>query len=229
MNEKDIKILYKELKNAIRPNTILSANYKSKLLSYVSDVQNGYRVNPLFNDEYFCRMIYNLVPSYTIAEEDSEDKKDYYENFDVALERIMQASNYLLPNGKESENYEFCAELIINNFVDENGILTNGLFDPVFYSSFKEHSQYLEIMNIIRKNPLYVDNFLMIKKYIINVKKLCPNNNIFMGEILSFIKGLAVMSGDINDYYKDHINQALRRANDYDIDERTLSRAADLV
>lgn len=229
MNEKDIKILYKELKNAIRPNTILSANYKSKLLSYVSDVQNGYRVNPLFNDEYFCRMIYNLVPSYTIDEEDSEDKKDYYENFDVALERIMQASNYLLPNGKESENYEFCAELIINNFVDENGILTNGLFDPVFYSSFKEHSQYLEIMNIIRKNPLYVDNFLMIKKYIINVKKLCPNNNIFMGEILSFIKGLDDMYGDINDYYKDHMNHALRRANDYDIDERTLSRAADLV
>lgn len=183
----------------------INASKKDELSNYVSNIKNGKANNDFFDIDTLETVILDLL---------DENKTT------ASLYDYINTIKFLLPYGKDSERYEEIKSLIKsgNIFIDK---------DLSFI--FADSSNYVMFMRILKEKGLLEDKekFNNIVDFAVNVKPLCINEDIFKGELLSYVNGLVKELDNLEEYKLKRIIEAKKRVGIYPIGEETLSSIAE--
>ena len=197
--------------NAIYESYTLKEKAKNYLIDYINKVRKGY--NNDFDDvDTLLQVIIKLLES----------------NFDTSDELINHfkdlITTYHQVVNKDQPNYERNKERFIDLFVGEEGLLYKGIFDNGLFSMFQNKEDYFEIMTVIEKDEVLIENFDTIKNYISAVCKYCLNQDVLKRDILSYLSGFkSVVDENYEKYSEQELENAKRRIGVYRLSPKELA------
>lgn len=195
-NELDKK--YKTLIRVISRYDRIDDMDREFLLKYVIGVRDGKQNNDFFEFDFLNSIILELMNNCA----------EVVDSFN----KLKEVVKTLLPAGLETPNYEIIKNLIING---------NSEIDVRLYSLFEDRIDYIQVMNIIKKDAgRYRDKVI---DYALEVSPYCINQIILKSEIISFVNGLKNELDGIDNYYNERLESAKKRCGVYPVDEKTLA------
>ncbi len=203
---------YRKLLKAIKSSTKISYDFQGYLINYVNGVKNGTRNNDFIDFELMNAIILKFVNGeYDI---DSSIDGIYNEKF----LNIIDSIKFMLPEGKETPGYDGIKNSLII-----------GDYEPIkeFYSIFDSRMDYEQIMNIIDSDSELKKLKANILDYAISVSPYCINENILKKEILSYIKDIKNVVGDLETFSRERLIEAKKRCGVYPLDEKSLATISD--
>lgn len=192
-------------------NSNLDDSCKLFLERYIDKIKRGYS-NPYNDIDTLIRVLIVIINSDFIDYEDFE-------------KHIIQAGKiYHKVVDINKDDYEKNKERFIDDFIGDQGIIYNELYDDSLFSIFKNKEDYFDIMNIIKNNPLLVKNFETIKIYIQSVSKYCLNQDVLKRDIISYLSGYeTVLEEDYKKYNEECLKEAQKRVGIYSLSPKELA------
>ena len=195
----DVKKQLTNLQKSIIASNELSKDAYTILINYIESVKDNNSYNDFFEIDFLIRVFIQLIDR-------SFDSEELMKNH---LGKIISCVHELLPLGIETPNYKFVKEMIINNFVGNEGILDYDIFNLDFYALFDNKNVYLNCMNIIMSNSNLLANYSTIHKYATRVSRLCLSKEMFYADIISFLSGMKEI---VDNSYVTYANNCLETA-----------------
>mgnify|MGYP002623731822 CR=1 FL=1 len=196
MNDTEI---IKNLIRTIRNKGELDYLERKYFIDYVEAVRDNKRNNDLYEIDFLNRIILDLINSKS-----SNKIKDF--------EKIIELVKNIIPLGLSTENYEVYKNMIING---------NYYIDMDLFSLFDNHLDYIKVINIIKSDELYLNNYENILNFAKQVSPYCTDNEL-RKELIAYINGLNSQVGDIKTYTKEKLDDARKKCGIYDVDEKKL-------
>lgn len=207
----------KKLKNLISYvnslSSLLPSEEKSFFVNYLENIKNGSR-NDFDDVETLEYVIYTIIKML---------------NDDYPINKIRDYFNKVIDIygqivSENRDNYEKNKEIFLEQFMGIDGIISHNIFDNAMYAMFDNKDDYFEIVNIINKNDLLIENYGYIKKYISSVCKYCINQDILKRDIISYLNKFDyVIDADYEKYNNEELENAKRRIGVYNISQKELA------
>ena len=198
IEETELDKKYKTLIRVISRYDRIDDMDREFLLKYVIGVRDGKQNNDFFEFDFLNSIILELMNNCA----------EVVDSFN----KLKEVVKTLLPAGLETPNYEIIKNLIING---------NSEIDVRLYSLFEDRIDYIQVMNIIKKDAgRYRDKVI---DYALEVSPYCINQIILKSEIISFVNGLKNELDGIDNYYNERLESAKKRCGVYPVDEKTLA------
>lgn len=210
----DLEKEQKKLVRAIKFSE-LNTDWTDFLTNYVNEVYTGVRNNDFYENQYLLPVIIELMEHY-----------DCVNAFDAESEfkKIVDYLKMILPEGKESSEYQVLMQVFINKLsFDEDGFVNSRYFDSSFYYLFESRINALNLLDCLYRQQLDKVDADLVCKYALEVAPFCNNQDILYYEVNSFLSGLANVLGEKDAYYATRLNTAKKRVGIYSLDEKSLA------
>ena len=205
--EKERKEL-KELKETLKSNKELALDQQglNKLLEYIDEVMAG-KKNGFFENDFLIRAFLNFKSP-----------------LDLYFTQIVIKD--LLLSGKDTANYEFIKEMIINDFLGENGYLNKSIYNRDLYYMFEKPENFSRIMRTIQGNEVAIKNFDKLVNYITKAIKYSIDEETSVKSLISTITNLDESVLNIDDYLNNELDKDKKRAGEYAVSHEDIMTAA---
>ncbi|MCR5118506.1 MAG: AAA family ATPase [Lachnospiraceae bacterium] len=137
--------------------------------------------------------------------------------------------NSLFLFGEDTPEFEKTAE-IYKLLAGENGLVVKGFFDPVFFASFTDKTDYLNLVTTISTQPNAVNLFNGIRTHALEVRPFFIDNSAYMSYLFNLVSKMRELNPDIYEsFLKDELAKVQRVNGVYDIDPVRLSHVENNV
>lgn len=209
--------LEKEQKKIIRAikSSALNIDWKDFLSNYVNAVYIGERNNDFYENGYLIQVIAELVDHASVLNAmDAETE----------FTKIVTYLKMLLPEGKESAQYQVLMQVFLNKLAfDEEGFVNIRYFNPSFYYLFASQIDALNLLDCLYRENLSKVDADFVCKYALEVAPYCNNQEHLYYEVHSFLSGLKQTLGEKDEYYRTRLDSAKKRVGIYPLDEKSLA------
>jgi len=200
---------YRVVVKAIRSSKNIDTEGKDYLFKYLTGVKNGTNINDFYEEDFLMGIILEFIDGDIDIENTTVIEK---------FESIISNLKFLLPFGKETENYKDIKNLIVTSC---------GEFNKSFYSLFVDKYSYGQIVGILNSYKFNTEKKNSVYTFGINVAQYCESEDILKKEIISYMDGISKVQNNIEEYYEYRIGEAKKKWLIYPIDEKTLATIAE--
>lgn len=212
-NETDEEKKYRELIRIIKSSD-LSYDCMDYLVTYVCAVRDGRKSNDFFDFEFLKDVVIRIVESNN---QNVDDLKEY-------LNELAYITEFILPEGSETEDYIGYKNFILSNFTGEYNLISEDIFSEELYSLFSNRQDFSQIMNIIINDNNLIDNFDNIIEFAVNMGKEIEDKDLLKREVISYLHLYGSILSDDEDYLQKRINETRMKYGVYPgIDEKTIA------
>lgn len=212
-NENENDKQYRDLIKIIRSSS-LDYECIDYLVSYVNGIREGRKANDFFDFDFLKDIMIRII---SMEFDDLDHLKDYFNNLIVFVE-------FLLPEGKESEDYDALKSFIFTNFTGNYNLINENIFSEELYSLINNSRDFTQIMTIIINDENLVNNFDSIVEFATTMGKEIDDRELLKREIISYLHLYGSILSDDEEYLEKRVNETRMRYGVYPgIDERTLA------
>jgi len=202
---------YNYLIDRIWKSTI-SDKQRQILLNYISQVRKG-QPNDFGDVDTLSAVIIRIIES------GFDQEKDFLDHLNQVIDAYHMVVN------SSTENASRIRERFIEDFVCRDGILDRNAFREEMFGIFQNKEDYFQIMDVIGRKEVYIENMDLIVDYIMKVCKYCMTQEILKNDILSFLSKFDdVLDGNYEKLCKTELEEAKKRINIYNLDPKELAK-----
>ena len=203
MDESEI---IKNLIKTIRNKVYIDYFERKYFIEYVEAVRDGRRNNDFYDIDFLNRVILDLI---------NNTSSNRIQDFNKLIDLVKK----VLPLGTSTTDYDVLKNMFING---------NYYFDIDLFSLFNDHLDYIRLVNLIKNDQVYLDNYEHILNFAKEVSPYCSDNEL-KKELIAYINGLKSQVGSIDDYTRVKLEDVRKKCGIYDIDEKKLALIANEV
>ena len=184
------------------------------LVGYVNSIREGKAINDFYDYDFLKSVMIKIV----------ESKPDDVNELDDYLNELIRAIQFILPEGKGTEDYEAKKNFFLVDFTGELNLIDKDLFSTELYGLFNDYHDFNQIMSIIIDDYNLVDNFDKIVEFAITMGREIEDKELLKREVISYLHLYGSILTDDDDYLEKRINETRMKYGVYPgLDERTIA------